>query len=346
MTAARARRSAVLLSTGGTITAREGENGLAPACDGVGLSELLDAVTDAFPSLDITAHEIFSLDSTNVQPEQWPIIAREAFDVLRDHDGAIITHGTDTMAYTAAALSFMMRNLTKPVVVTGAQIPYGAPFSDAAANIQTAAAAVESGISGVTVAFGGLVINGTRAVKTNASGLGAFESVNAPPMAHISAGGLRVKISSTAVVEPGAPSRLDSSICPDVALVKLAPGTKPELIRALPELGIKGVVVEAYGLGHVNFEGRDLVSAISSVREAGAIVVVTSQCARGRADLTRYEVGRRLMNLGVIPAADMTTEAAVVKLMWALGRASDLRDPLPKVASTFATCYAGEISIG
>lgn len=334
-------KSILLLTTGGTIASLPGEAGLVPAMSS---EEVLRPLRIKYPMHSFAHRAAMNHDSSNIQPEHWQQLARIVFEAQSLYDGIIVTHGTDTMAYTASALSFMLRNLKKSVVLTGSQIPLGEPLSDAEFNLQTAVAAVEAGIAGVTVAFGGMVINGTRALKTSTMDIKAFESVNAHPMAEVKADGLRVYSTSTSLIESGAPARLDDDICTDVLLLKLVPGTKPELLAALPGLGYRGVVIEAFGAGGVHYIGKDLIEGIRALREAGLVVAICSQCLRERVDLSMYEVGSRLLEAGVIPCADMTTEAAVTKMMWALARVGDAV-PLRAVGSMFATCYAGEITL-
>ena len=328
----------LLLGTGGTIASEAGSSGFEPGIKSESL--LSGAIGGLYPDSVFSSMDILSLDSSNIQPEHWLIIARKVFESLDEFDGIIILHGTDTMAYTAAALSFMLRNLDKSVVLTGSQVPFGEPHSDAAANIRTATAAVRAGITGVSVAFAGMVICGTRAVKVSTMDYRAFESVNAPYMARMMADGLRV-FSKPSGCSHTQPAYLDDSLCTDVFLLKLLPGTKPELLDALVTLGYKGVVIEAFGAGGVHYEIRDLVAKLTQLTASGIPVVVCSQCLYDRVDLSLYEVGRRMLAAGVIPAGDMTTEAAVVKLMWALGRTGDVSE----VARIFEECYAGEITV-
>ncbi|MDR3331434.1 MAG: asparaginase [Synergistaceae bacterium] len=325
----------LLLTTGGTIASRPGEGGLAPS---IGAKEILDAFEGSCPEAAISYEELLNLDSANVQPEHWQIIARRVFERLSEYDGIVVTHGTDTMAYTAAALSFMLRNLRKSVVLTGSQMPIDEPGTDAISNLHTAVSVVLCGIAGVTLAFDRLVINGVRAVKSSTVDFGAFESVNAPPMGILRADGMSVLSRSTVRVEDGANVILDSALCPDVFLLKLVPGTKPEIFQTLLDMGYRGIVIEAFGLGGVHCEGRDLIAGIKKISDAGIPVVVCSQCLHGPSDLSVYEVGTRLLDAGVIQGADMTTESAVVKLMWALGKTKDRSE----IAKIFAANYAGE----
>lgn len=304
-----------ILTTGGTIAAQPGERGLAPAMDSSGLLGHARELTQRFTA---DAEELFSMDSSNIQPEQWQLIARRVFDVLNAYDGVVITHGTDTMAYTAAALSFMLEGLNKPVVLTGSQIPIDALLTDARANLCTAAAAVDAGMTGVMVAFDRKLINGARAVKTSTMEIDAFHSVNAADMARVYADGLRV-FERTASKTGGVP-RLRDNLCTDVFLLKLIPGTRPEIFDALRELGYRGIVIEAFGAGGMHYLNRDLIGKVRALCDAGITVAVRSQCFYERCDLSVYEVGRRVLEAGAVSALDMTAEAAVTKLMWALGQ--------------------------
>lgn len=323
-----------LISTGGTIVSAQGERGLVPG-DAGGASDYLRRL---FPDHEFSLVELMNLDSSNIGPDHWREIALEVWGALAGDDGVIVTHGTDTMAYTASALAFMMRGLGKPVTLTGSQIPFGVPLSDAPQNLALAVLAVANGINGVTVSFGGSVINGTRAVKTSSSDTRAFESVGAPPMAVVTAFGLDVARRATA---PGDISAcLDTRLCPDVFVLKIVPGVNPEIFDALIRAGCKGMVVEAFGAGNVPCEGRDVSEAVRRLVDGGVPVVVRSQCLRGGVDMSAYETGFRLLEAGAIPAGGMTTEAAVVKLMWVLGRTDDPRE----IERIFNTNFAGEIA--
>lgn len=177
----------LLLTTGGTIAARPGDMGLAPQ---VASSSLLGYVSELSNHYEIEARDILSMDSSNIQAEEWQTIARAVYEELDRYDGIVITHGTDTMAYTASMLSYMLRNLKKPVVLTGSQMPIENLLTDARNNLSTAFAAVDADIPGVSIAFNHKIINGCRAVKVRTMGFEAFESVNAPCLAEVYANGL------------------------------------------------------------------------------------------------------------------------------------------------------------
>ena len=326
----------LLLSTGGTIASREGGNGLAPS---IQPDELLGFIKDINLSYQFDYEDLLNLDSSNIQPEEWQIIARRVFKTLDDYDGVLITHGTDTMAYTASALSFMLRNLGKSVVLTGSQLPIESPLTDAKTNLYTAIAAIDSGIRGVTVAFDRKVINGARAVKVSTVGFDAFESVNAAFLGQLYADGMRVS-GHQSEFDSALPTLLQDKICTDVFLLKLIPGTNPAIFDALAGMKYRGIVIEAFGAGGMHYINRDLLSRLQMLSEAGIVVVVCSQCLYEQSDLSLYEVGQRIMREGVLSGRDMTTEAAVTKLMWSLGQESDFE----KAKKLFAENISGEFN--
>ncbi len=327
----------LLLTTGGTIASRQTRQGLSPDINCRDILQMLPVSQDNFT---IDSKDIFSLDSSNVQPEEWQSIAEVIAEALPDYDGIIITHGTDTMAYTASALSYMLQNLNKPVVLTGAQIPIEHMFTDAKMNLQVAFAAVNMGISGVMIAFDGKIINGCRSVKVRTLGFDAFESISAPYWGEVYADGIHIANNITRVLERKS-FELKKSLCPDVFLLKLIPGTNPDIFDWLEQKNYRGVVIEAFGMGGTHFERRNLTAKLKNLIANNVSVVVCSQCLYEKSDLSLYEVGRRLLECGVIPGRDMTTEAIVTKLMWALGQT---QDPAA-VRRIFDTNYVGEVTL-
>jgi L-asparaginase len=331
-------KSVLFLATGGTIAARSSECGMKPALNA---KELLGYLSELSGHFDITAKDILSMDSSNIQAEEWQIIARCVMDSLDDYDGIIITHGTDTMAYTASMLSFMLQNLKKPVVLTGAQMPIDNMLTDARNNLYTAFEAVDKGIPGVSIAFHYKVMNGCRAVKVRTMGFEAFESVNAPYLGEVYANGLHVNTDCRKNAISEAPTVLKEKISTDVFLLKLIPGTNPDIFDMLLKMNCRGVVLEAFGTGGLHIVRRNLLPKIKMLIDNGIAVVVCSQCVYEPSDFSIYEVGARFLSYGVIQGIDMTTEAVVTKLMWALGQTNSLNE----IRRIFNTCYAGEITL-
>ena len=332
----------LVLSTGGTIASvNSGKDGLSPVL--TSNDDIIGHIQAFCPDSTVEYIPILNLDSSNIQPEEWQIIARHIYNLMPAYDGIIVTHGTDTMAYTASAIAFMLRNVNKSVVFTGSQLPIDAPLTDAATNLYTAASAVKSGIKGVTVAFDRKIMNGTRAVKVSTMGFNAFESVNAPYMAQIMADGMRVKSHKTIDFDESRQPILYADICTDVFLLKIIPGTRPEIFDAIADMGYKGLVIEAFGSGGMHFLNRDLIEKLGSLVKRGIAVVVCSQCLYEKTDLSTYAVGKRILDAGVIPGMDMNTESAVAKLMWALGQES-YGDPIWNVIELFNTNIAGEVT--
>lgn len=328
-------KSVLLITTGGTIASVQGAEGLRP---GYSSAELLRFVEGLNAYYRIDTQELLNLDSSNIQVDEWIAIARAIHAALPKYDGVVVTHGTDTMAYTASMVSFMLQGLKKPVVFTGSQMPIDNLLTDARNNLYTAFAAVGCGIPGVTVAFNRRIIPGCRAVKVRSMGFEAFESVNAGDLGRVFADGLRPLC--TIPGDPDSPVALRDRVCREVFLLKLVPGINPDVLCMLRRMRYRGIVIEAFGAGGMQFVRTNLLEHLRALTEAGIAVVVCSQCLYEGSSLGLYEVGQKLLSCGVIPARDMTTEAAVTKLMWALGQTDDAR----RVAEIFNTSYCGEIT--
>ncbi len=302
-----------LLATGGTIACVHSPNGLIP---GVSAGELLKHVNGIPNDIEFTAQDVFSLDSSNIQPEEWRVLARAAFDALNGSDGVVITHGTDTMAYSAAALSFMLHAPRGPVVFTGSQLPLNHPLTDAATNLREAIEVARTAPPGVYVVFNHKIIHGARAVKLRTTSFDAFDSVNALPVGFLDADGAHYRSAFHAFDD--APQLLDQ-LDSRVFLLKLMPGTAPEIFDWIAENGMRGVVLEAFGLGGLHYIRRNLVDKLKMLSQRGVCTLVTTQCMYEKTNFNIYEVGRNVLSDRVFSAHDMTSEAAVAKLMWALG---------------------------
>jgi L-asparaginase len=306
----------LLLATGGTIASVEGDEGLKPGLSG---EDLLKYFENTLLSVDVTARILMNRDSTNMQPEHWVEMAEAIAENYGQYDGFLITHGTDTLGYTAAALSYMLQGLQKPVVLTGSQVPISFKKTDAKKNLTDALRFACEDIGGVFVVFDGRVIIGTRAVKMRTKSYDAFESINHPYVAYIDGEEVRY------IWKP-APAqqefKVETSLCTDVFLLKLHPGTKPEIFDFLKD-HYKGIIIESFGNGGVPFEGRNLLPKIKELTDAGIAVMISTQCLEEGHDLYLYEVGRKVAQYPVIVSGDINTEAIVPKLMWALGKTKD-----------------------
>ncbi|MBE5768814.1 MAG: asparaginase [Clostridiales bacterium] len=305
-------RKIALLATGGTIACRQTPDGLMPALNAHQLLEDVHVHKD----VEIVTKDVFSMDSSNIQPEEWSLLAKSVDKAMKECDGVVITHGTDTMGYTAAALSYMLLGQEKPVILTGSQLPLGAPLSDAEINLSCAIEAACQGVPGTYVCFSRKLILGTRAVKTRTMSFDAFDSVNRSLSGMVDSEGVHFlrpqRITAPYQCRPDVDSR--------VFLLKLIPGTQPDILDFIADAGYKGLVIEAFGVGGLHYIRRNLVEKLHRLREKGVRIMVVTQCMYEKADLSIYEVGMQLLRTDVISGLDMTTEAAVTKMMWALAQ--------------------------
>lgn len=322
----------LVLNTGGTIGMQVGPRGFGPAPGHLAdqlerLPQFRSADAPRFTTplsplgkrIHFEIHEYDPLlDSSNVGMAEWAEIARDVQRHYDAYDGFVILHGTDTMAYTASALSFMLENLRKPVVLTGAQIPISQLRNDAHDNLLGALLiAGHYVIPEVTVYFADKLLRGNRTTKVDAKGLDAFASGNYPPL--VEAGiAFSVDWSRVSAPTPGE-LRVQTAMSPDVAALRLFPGLTAATVHNFMRPPLRGVVFETFGSGNAPDRWPDLLAAIREATEAGLVVVNTTQCHRGRVS-TSYASGRALADVGVIGGADMTPEAALTKLAFLLAQ--------------------------
>jgi glutamyl-tRNA(Gln) amidotransferase subunit D len=353
-----------IISTGGTIASKVDykTGAVSPALTA---QDLYQSVPELGEMANIRTEILYSLLSENLTPEKWSSMARSVAVHIKDGaQGVVITHGTDTMGYTAAALSFALRNLPVPVVLVGSQRSSDRPSSDASLNLKgavfTAANApfaevcilMHEGSSDKTLA----IHRGTRVRKFHTSRRDAFRTVNALPLARVADGRIETfgdfKRRRTAkngseetgsgkgagaAEASGASLELKANFDEDVVLIKSYPGIPPDIFDPLVHRGFHGIVLEGTGLGHIP---TTLFNQVKRAVDGGLTVVMTSQCIYGRVNMNVYSTGRELLNLGVIPAGDMLPETALVKLMWVLGQTADPK----KIREMFLTDISGEMS--
>lgn len=345
-TADSGKRRILVLATGGTIASAPTEAGMAPRYN---IEQVLQPVSLLHEHYEITTEDLLQLDSSNIQVDEWRKIARAIDAARHTYDGIVVTHGTDTMAYTAAVLSYMLQGIDIPVVLTGSQFPIDAPLTDAHDNLRTAMAMAACGVPGVFLAFNRRIILGTRAVKVRTLDFQAFESINCPPLAQVNSNGLefnKTLLRQFSELTAKHAYRLRDEMLPKALLIKLTPGFNAQLLQLLPTLDYQAVLIEAFGVGGVQFLQHDLINSLSDLIKSGIAVVVTSQCLYERSNFSVYEVGRKLLEEGAIEAFDMTSEAAIAKLYWLLGQAAAQGILEPKQRLEFVRTYFKENAVG
>ena len=326
----------LIINTGGTLSSVKSSRGLIP---GMSSEDMLDELRIVSKNLELETEDFCSLDSANIGPEEWMNLAKMIALRSYDYHGIVVIHGTDTLAYTSAMLSFMLQNIPIPVVVTGSQLSIANPVADALENCRCGIHLAASGYPGIFVAFNRKVMLGCRASKVRTMSFDAFESINYPYVGEISSLGLRVFEKN--LVEKKGIFKPQTTYSDKVALLKLYPGISPELLDMYYEKGYRAVYIEGFGLGGMPFLKNDFIGKVGEVIEKGMLVLAGSQCRYEGSNLSVYETGRRALEKGVIQAYDMTTEAAMTKLMWVLGQTGDPRE----MKEYFSMSIAGEVSI-
>ncbi len=333
-----------ILGTGGTIASfidyRTG--GVHPATRP---EELAAAAPELFGFCNIRAEVVFNMFSEDMQPEHWSRIAeRAAWHLNHGARGVVIPHGTDTLAYTAAALAFALKDLSGPVVLVGSQRSSDRPSSDASMNLLAAArVAATTDVGEVVVVMHGsssddvcLVHRATRVRKMHTSRRDAFQSINVPPLGRVPAGGGAVVLEQPYRRSGAGPTGCDAVWDERVSMIVSYPGLWPEHIQ---DVVLKATVIVGTGLGHI---ARRCLPGVKTVIDRGAHVVMASQCISGRVNMNVYSTGRDLLQMGVIPAEDMLPEVAYIKMMWILGHPEWAKDAA-EVRRRFLAPVAGEL---
>lgn len=306
-----------MIATGGTIASKRSENGLKPL---ITSEELLGYVPTAREFCSVDALQLLNIDSTNMHPTHWIMIARAVEEHYEEYDGFVICHGTDTMAYTAASLSYLIQNSAKPVVITGAQKPIDLEITDAKTNLlDSLRFASCSRAHGVNIVFDGKVIAGTRGKKERTKSYNAFSSINFPYIATIQDERIIFYLDDKQTVTE--PVRFYHSLNSRVTLLKLIPSMDSGVLDYFARSN-DAVIIESFGVGGLpTYENNDFHRAIERWIAAGKIVVMTTQVTNEGSNMSVYEVGKTIkQEFGLLEAYDMTLEATVTKLMWILGQ--------------------------
>ena len=335
----------VIMSTGGTIASRVDyrTGGVRSA---LSASDLYGVVPELSDVAQVDTEIVFSLYSENITQEHWTELAHTvAKHIEQGVDGVVIAHGTDTMAYTSAALSFALQNLPVPVILVGAQRSSDRPSSDAATNLIGAVKAAGEGpfaevglamhenVSDTTI----VIHRGTKVRKCHTSSRDAFKSINSFPIAKVK--GLQITMETEQYLrrDPEKHLILKSNFNEKVAIVKFYPGLDPAIIDYYVDFGIKGLLLEGSGLGHVS---KYCFNSIKNAVDKGVVVALASQCIWGRLNMNVYDTGRDLLSFGVVPLDDMFPETGLVKLMWVLGQTNNPQEAI----KLLKTNIAGEFS--
>lgn len=320
-----------IISTGGTIASRIDyrTGAVRPALT---TNDLLSVVPMLSEIANLRTELLYSMLSENIKPSHWTAIAKIAARHIREGmDGVVICHGTDTMAYTSAALSFALQNTPVPVILVGSQRSSDRPSSDAAMNLINAVRAAASvpiaevmiGMHETMSDTATVLHRGTRVRKIHTSRRDAFRSLNTDPLARVESGNISILLNDYKKRDQKKKLVLKPNFKEKVALIKFHPGLNPYIFEWYVDEGYFGIILEGTGLGHL---GEYCFSRVKKAMESGLFIGMCSQCVNGRVNMKVYDTGRELLKLGVIPLEDMLPETAMVKLSWSFGQTKDLDD--------------------
>ena len=337
----------LILYTGGTIGMVENpETGAHEPLDFQHLASHVPEMNQLHVQVDTLQFEQ-PLDSSNIKPEHWQRMAEVVVDNYDRYDGFVILHGTDTMAYSATALSFILQNLAKPVIFTGSQLPIGVLRTDGKENLITAieiAGAYDRigmpMVPEVCIFFQSYLLRGNRSKKFSAEQFNAFASPNYPPIAEV---GVHINYAHHYIRHAISNENLTPHYNFDrnVVVLRLFPGISPSIVRSVLNIhGLKGLVLESFGTGNAMTDDW-FIEELRSAVDRGLVIVNASQCIGGGVEMGRYDTGNRLQNAGVIGGGEMTTEAVIVKLMFLLGQEDYSHE---KVCKLMSTNIAGELN--
>lgn len=330
-------KNILLIQTGGTIAMDIGE-GQKPTLNSENWSDFLhQEIPELSKIADIETERLFYEDSSDINKKHWAKLAEFIEKKYHDYDGFVILHGTDTMAYTASALSFSLRNLGKPVILTGSQVPMKNIRSDARRNLVNAIEMATMPLPEVAICFNDFVYRGNRSTKMSIGDFDAFASPNFPPLAEI---GLNIEMKNTARNTDG-PLEVNTAFSDQVFLLKIYPNLVPEFLNQIDFSSTKALIVEAFGSGNFPIQGKQsLLPFFKKCVQNNTLLIITSQAAYDAVDLSNYKSGRKAIELGALSAGDMTSEATLTKIMYLLGQLPNIDE----VRNQFNHNLAGEIT--
>lgn len=325
----------LILFCGGTIIMQESEEGaLVVAEKEKAIKSLLGLEPRLKEITEIDVEYVDNIDSTNITSTHWDKISKLIAKNYDKYDGFVITHGTDTMAYTATALSFTLQNLGKPVVITGSQIPGNQIETDGRRNFVNAVRLATMDVAGVMLVFDEEIILGARASKVSESKLDAFETINWDDLGEIR---IDIRLSDEAKKRHDRPINLQTGFEDNIAVVTLFPQMTPKTLEAIINTGIKGLILRGYGSGNISYA---YLEVLRELKRKKIPVVVNTQCLEGATLMHLYDVGKQALDMGVIQAHDMSNECSIVKLMWAIKRG-----PYETIKEIMHCNYTGEINV-
>lgn len=282
--------------------------------------ELLDYIPAISQLAEVSVENLFQIDSSDFTPEHWITLAQRIHALYDDYDGFVITHGTDTLAYTSTALSFMLHNLGKPVILTGSQIPMSDIASDGQNNMMNAIRAACDNLGEVAIMFGNYLLRGNRSTKMYEFMLDSFRSPNFLSLAKL---GVDLRLSGNCYRRHESQFEIKSNLVTDVAVIKLFPGITNEHVLGMVPPRTQGVIIESYGAGNIPLGKNGIEQAVEEILNQDIVVAIDTQCMYGEVEYHRYAGGSFIKSKGALSCGDMTKEASVIKMMWVLGQTED-----------------------
>ena len=330
-------KSILLIQTGGTI-AMDVSGDQKPTLNPKKWTELMyQAIPELSEIADIKMERLFFEDSSDINKKHWAALAEFIRTNYEDYDGFVILHGTDTMAYTASALSFALQGLDKPIILTGSQVPMSNIRSDARRNLVNAIEMATMSLPEVAICFNDFVYRGNRATKMSIGDFDAFASPNYPPLAEI---GLNIDIRDH-VHAPSDSLKVTTNFSDQVFLLKIYPNLNPDFLSQINFGDNRALIIEAFGSGNFPIQGnQSLLPFFEKCLKNNILLIITSQAAYDAVELSNYKSGRKALKLGALSAKDMTTEATLTKIMYLLAKHSDNKT----VAKQFNRNLVGEMT--